>query len=59
MKTNIELYTTERLNILNKIFEILDINENNNNTFFLKDLDNDEKKQNQILALVEFVFFHH
>ena len=50
MKTKTELYTEERLNILNKIFEILDINENNN-TFYLGDLDADENKQNQILEL--------
>ena len=50
MKTKTELYTEERQIILNKIFEILDINDENNN-FFLKDLDNDEKKQNQILEL--------
>jgi hypothetical protein len=52
MKTKTELYKEERLNILNKIFEILDINNDpGGNTFFLKDLDNDEKKQNQILEL--------
>jgi hypothetical protein len=50
MKKKTELYTDERQIILNKIFEILDINEDNN-TFFLRDLDNDEKKQNQILEL--------
>ena len=50
MKTKTELYTDERQIILNKIFEILNINDSNN-TFFLKDLDNDEKKQNQILEL--------
>ena len=50
MKTKTELYTNERQIILNKIFEILNINDSNN-TFFLKDLDNDEEKQNQILEL--------
>jgi hypothetical protein len=50
MKTKTELYANERQIILEKIFEILDINENNN-TFYLKDLDNDKKKQNQILEL--------
>jgi hypothetical protein len=50
MKTKTELYTNERQIILNKIFEILDINENNN-TFYLGDLDADEEKQNQILEL--------
>jgi len=50
MKTKTILYTEERQIILNKIFEILDINENNN-TFYLYELDSDEKKQNQILEL--------
>ena len=45
-----ELYTEERQIILNKILEILNINKENN-SFFLKDLDADEKKQNQILEL--------
>ena len=47
MKTKTELYTNERQIILNKIFKILDINDDpGGNTFFLKNLDNDEKKQN-------------
>ena len=50
MKTKTELYTEERLNILNKIFEILNINDKNN-IFYLYELDADEKKQNQILEL--------
>ena len=50
MKTKTELYTNERQIILEKIFEILNINENNN-TFYLGDLDNDDKKQSQILEL--------
>ena len=50
MKSKTELYTIERQIILDKIFEILNINDSNN-IFFLKDLDNDENKQNQILEL--------
>jgi len=50
MKTKTELYTNERQIILDKLFEILNINEENN-TFFLGDLDNNETKQNQILEL--------
>lgn len=50
MKTKTELYTNEREIILYKIFDILNINENNN-TFSLGDLDSDQKIQNQILEL--------
>jgi hypothetical protein len=54
MKTKTELYANERQIILEKIFEILNIipgDDSESNTFFLKDLDNDEKKQQQILEL--------
>ena len=50
MKNKTELYINERQIILEKIFEILNIDDSNN-TFFLKDLDNDENKQNLILEL--------
>jgi hypothetical protein len=50
MKTKTELYTNEQQIILNKIFEILNIDENNN-TFYLSDLDADEEKKNKILEL--------
>ena len=50
MKTKTELYTNERQIILDKIFKILNINENNN-TFYLSDLDKDEEKQSRILEL--------
>ena len=50
MKTKTDLYTKEREIILDKLFQILNINEKNN-TFFLGDLDADEDKQNQILVL--------
>ena len=50
MKTKTDLYTKEREIILYEIFKILNINEENN-TFYLKDLDDDEDKQNQILEL--------
>ena len=45
-----ELYTNERQMILEKLLEILNITEENN-TFFLYEIDSDEKKQNQILEL--------
>ena len=50
MKNKTELYINERQIILEKIFEILNIDDSNN-TFFLKDLDNDDNKQNLILEL--------
>ena len=50
MKNKTELYINERQIILEKIFEILNIDDSNN-TFFLKDLDNDNNKQNLILEL--------
>jgi len=43
-------FTNNQFDILNKIFDILDINDNNN-TFFLSDLDNNIKLQNNILEL--------
>jgi len=51
MKSKDELYVENRIHILNKLFIILNINENNN-TFFLADLDRDIDKQNEILELV-------
>ena len=45
-----ELYTNERQIILEKILEILNISEENN-TFFLHDIDYDDKKQNLLLDL--------
>ena len=50
MKTNTELYINERKMILDKIFQILNMPEENK-IFFLKDLDKDEKKQHLILEL--------
>ena len=44
------LFYDERLNILNQILCILNINDVNN-TFFLHKLDNDIDKQNSILSL--------
>jgi len=49
-----DLYIIERELILNNIFNILNIFQNdlkNDNTFFLHELDYDEKKQNEILEL--------
>jgi hypothetical protein len=40
--------------VLDKFFIILEINKNNN-TFSLKELDNNEKKQNDILGLEEAI----
>ena len=53
MKTKTKLYTNERKIILYKIFDILNIYENNN-TFFLGDLDSDQKIQKQILCVLCF-----
>ena len=50
MKLKTEIYSEERLILLNKLFEILNINDKNN-TFFLSDLDKDLEKQTQILQL--------
>ncbi len=46
----VDKYDKERLEVLHKIFNILGINENNNK-FLLHELDNDKKKQEEILAL--------
>ena len=46
----VDKYDKERLEVLHKIFNILGINENNNK-FLLHELDNDTKKQEEILAL--------
>jgi hypothetical protein len=51
-KKKSELYNEERQLILNKILEILNINENNK-TFFLYELDSNQEKQNKILELEE------
>ncbi len=50
MPKKVELYNEERQNIINKLFEILEIN-NNNNFFSLQKLDEDIEKQKQILDL--------
>ena len=46
----VDKYTKERQELLDKMFSILGINENNNK-FLLHELDNDEKKQQDILNL--------
>jgi hypothetical protein len=50
MPKNIDKYTDERKIILEKIFDILEIN-NTNNKFSLKELDENIEKQNQIIEL--------
>ena len=49
-KTKSDKYIKERLEILKKIFSLLDFNENNN-TFYLSDLDKNESLQKGILEL--------
>jgi hypothetical protein len=50
MPKTVDKYDKERLEVLHKIFNILGINENNNK-FLLHELDEDLKKQEDILAL--------
>jgi len=50
MPKRVDKYDKERMDILQKMFNILDINENNN-TFLLHELDNNDEKQKQILEL--------
>lgn len=50
MPKQVDKYDNERQNVLNKIFDILGINQTNNK-FLLHDLDNDLEKQNKILEL--------
>ena len=50
MPKRVDKYHKERIEVLHKMFDILGINENNN-TFLLHDLDNDQEKQNKILEL--------
>ena len=50
MPKSIDKYTNERKDILQKIFNILEISDNNK-TFSLKKLDEDENKQNSIIEL--------
>ena len=45
-------YQKERAEILQEVFRILGIDENNNK-FFLDDLDNDIQKQNDIIGIME------
>ena len=50
MPKQVDKYTKERQDVLNKMFSILGINENNN-TFLLHELDTNTEKQNKILEL--------
>ena len=50
MPKSIDKYTNERKDILQKIFNILEISDNNK-TVSLKKLDEDENKQNSIIEL--------
>jgi hypothetical protein len=60
MPKSIEKYTNERQEVLNKLLNILEINEKNK-ILTLKSLDENEEKQQQILALVEDIkkFFNY
>lgn len=51
MPKKVNNYENERILIMNKIFEILGINNDKNKIFSLHKLDADIEKQNQILAL--------
>lgn len=50
MPKQVNKYTNERKDVLNKMFSILGINEKNN-TFLLHELDTNIDKQNKILDL--------
>ena len=50
MPKKVDIYVEERKDVLNKLFQILGINENNN-TFLLHDLDTNTNTQNKILDL--------
>jgi hypothetical protein len=50
MKLKSELYKTEQLQLCDKIIEILQLDDDN--SFLLKDLDNNIDKQKQILDLI-------
>ena len=50
MPKQVDKYNKERQDVLNKMFSILGINENNN-TFLLHELDSNVDKQNKILEL--------
>lgn len=50
MPKQVDKYTKERQDVLDKMFTILGINENSN-TFLLHELDSNVDKQNQILQL--------
>lgn len=50
MRLKSELYSNEQKNILNKIINILDLDENN--SIILYDLDNDENKKQKIMELL-------
>jgi len=50
MRLKSELYKKEQSDILNKIIEILNLDENNQITLY--SLDNDTSKQNKIMSLI-------
>ena len=54
MPKKISQFEAERQNILVELLQILEINENNNK-FFLDELDNNIIKQNSIIGLVDSV----
>jgi hypothetical protein len=51
MPKKIELYNEERQEVIRKLFEILELNNNNNKFFILHKIDSDTDKQEKILAL--------
>jgi hypothetical protein len=53
MPKKIEKYETERKEVIDKLFVILNINDNN--TFYLHDIDNNINKQEEIMNLVHDV----
>jgi hypothetical protein len=52
MELNKDIYTEERQIVLNKLFDILEVNEKNKK-ISLTELDNNEKKQNDIMNLID------
>jgi hypothetical protein len=56
MPKTVAKYQKEREEILQEVFRILEIDENNNK-FFLDDLDNSLQKQNDIIGIMEPYIF--
>jgi hypothetical protein len=56
MPKTVAKYQKEREEILQEVFRILGVDENNNK-FFLDDLDNSLQKQNDIIGIMEPYIF--